>query len=46
MAAPARPITQRGLWRRYAVRDGNLITGQQRFSGGDVGELVVKAIGE
>jgi hypothetical protein len=29
MAAPARPITQRGLWRGYAVKDGNLITGQQ-----------------
>jgi putative intracellular protease/amidase len=30
------------LWRRYAGRDGNLITGQQQFSGGDVGELVVR----
>jgi putative intracellular protease/amidase len=39
-------FTQRGLWRGYAVRDGNLITGQQRFFGGDVGKLVVKAIGE
>jgi hypothetical protein len=46
-------FTQRGLWRGYAVRDGNLITGQQQFFagqqqffGGDVGKLVVKAIGE
>jgi putative intracellular protease/amidase len=28
------------------IRDGNLITGQQQFSGGDVGELVIRAIGE
>jgi putative intracellular protease/amidase len=34
------------LWRGNAVRDGNVIGGQQQFSGGDVGELVVKAIGE
>jgi hypothetical protein len=40
------PFTQRGLWRGYAVRDGNPITGQQQFFGGDVGKLVVKAIGE
>lgn len=38
--------TQGGLWRGYAVRDGNLITGQQQFSGDDVGELVIKALGE
>jgi putative intracellular protease/amidase len=37
--------TQGGLWRGYAVRDGNLITGQQQFSGGKLGELVVKALG-
>jgi len=24
---------QAGLWRKFAVRDGNLITGQQNFSG-------------
>jgi putative intracellular protease/amidase len=39
-------FTQGGLWRGFAVRDGNLITGQQQFSGGDVGKLVVKALGE
>jgi putative intracellular protease/amidase len=38
--------TQGGLWRGYAVRDGNLITGQQQFSGDEVGELVIKALGE
>lgn len=37
--------TQGGLWRSYAVRDGNLITGQQQFSGGEVGRLVVEALG-
>jgi hypothetical protein len=26
---------QAGLWRGFAVRDGNLVTGQQNFSGGD-----------
>lgn len=37
--------TQGGLWRGYAVRDGNLITGQQQFSGGEVGRLVIEALG-
>ena len=37
---------QSGLWRGFAVRDGNLITGQQNFSGSETADLVVKAIGE
>lgn len=37
--------SQGGLWRSYAVRDGNLITGQQQFSGGEVGRLVIQALG-
>ena len=37
--------TQGGLWRSYAVRDGNLITGQQQFSGREVGRLVIEALG-
>jgi putative intracellular protease/amidase len=37
---------QAGLWRGFAVRDGNLITGQQNFSGGETAEAVVAAIGE
>ena len=37
---------QAGLWRGFAVRDGNLITGQQNFSGSETAELVVKALGE
>ena len=28
---------QAGLWKGYAVRDGNLITGQQNFSGAEYG---------
>ncbi|MBV9063915.1 MAG: type 1 glutamine amidotransferase domain-containing protein [Alphaproteobacteria bacterium] len=37
---------QAGLWRGFAVRDGNLITGQQNFSGSETAEMVVKALGE
>ncbi|MGE5803394.1 MAG: type 1 glutamine amidotransferase domain-containing protein [Gemmatimonadota bacterium] len=35
-----------GMWRGFAVRDGNLITGQQNFSGTETAELVVRALGE
>ena len=34
-----------GLWRGFAVRDGNLITGQQNFSGGDTAELIIESLG-
>jgi putative intracellular protease/amidase len=37
---------QGGLWRGFAVRDGNLITGQQNFSGSETADLVIKALGE
>lgn len=37
---------QAGLWRGFAIRDGNLITGQQNFSGSETAEEVVKALGE
>ncbi len=37
---------QGGIWRGFAVRDGNLITGQQNFSGTDTADLVVRAVGE
>jgi putative intracellular protease/amidase len=33
---------QAGLWRGFAVRDGNLRTGQQNFSGGDA---VIETLG-
>ncbi|MFD2053883.1 type 1 glutamine amidotransferase domain-containing protein [Mesorhizobium calcicola] len=34
-----------GLWRGFAVRDGNLITGQQNFSGAETARLVCEALG-
>lgn len=34
-----------GMFKPFAVRDGNLITGQQQFSGGAAAELVVQALG-
>lgn len=37
---------QAGLWRGFAVRDGNLITGQQNFSGSETAEVVIRALGE
>ena len=36
---------QAGLWRSFAVRDGNLITGQQNFSGAETARLVIAALG-
>lgn len=37
---------QAGLWRGFAVRDGNLITGQQNFSGAETAKAVIAALGE
>jgi putative intracellular protease/amidase len=36
---------QAGLWRSFAVRDGNLVTGQQNYSGGETARLVIAALG-
>jgi putative intracellular protease/amidase len=36
---------QAGLWRGFAVRDGNLVTGQQNFSGGETARAVIDALG-
>lgn len=36
---------QGGLWRSFAVRDGNLVTGQQNFSGTETARLVIEALG-
>ena len=36
---------QAGLWRSFAIRDGNLITGQQNFSGAETARLVIEALG-
>jgi putative intracellular protease/amidase len=38
-------FVQAGCWRSFAVRDGNLITGQQNFSGGETARLVIEALG-
>lgn len=37
---------QAGLWRGFAYRDGNLITGQQNFSGEETALAVIRALGE
>jgi putative intracellular protease/amidase len=37
---------QAGLWKGFAIRDGNLITGQQNFSGAETADLIIKALGE
>ncbi len=36
---------QAGLWKSFAIRDGNLITGQQNFSGAETARLVIAAVG-
>jgi len=36
---------QAGRWRGFAIRDGNLITGQQNFSGAETANLVIDALG-
>ena len=38
-------FVQAGLWRGFAVRDGNLITGQQNFSGGETAALIIETLG-
>jgi len=36
---------QAGLWKGFAVRDGNLVTGQQNFSGAETADVIVEALG-
>lgn len=38
-------FVQAGLWRGFAVRDGNLITGQQNFSGAETANLIIETLG-
>ena len=38
-------FVQSGLWRSFAVRDGNLVTVQQNFSGAETARLVIEALG-
>lgn len=37
---------QAGLWKGFAIRDGNLITGQQNFSGSETADVLLAAMGE
>ena len=37
---------QAGAWRGFAIRDGNLITGQQNFSGAETARAVVEGLGQ
>ena len=37
---------QAGLFKAFAVRDQNLITGQQQYSGEKVARLVIEALGD
>ncbi len=45
MKAIGTNFIQAGLWRGFAVRDGNLITGQQNFSGAETARIVCEALG-
>ena len=36
---------QAGMWKGFAVRDGNLITGQQNFSGAETADLIIETLG-
>jgi len=36
---------QAGLWKGFAVRDGNLITGQQNFSASETAQLLIDTLG-
>ena len=45
MRALGANYVQAGLWRDFAIRDGNLITGQQNFSGPATARLVIEALG-
>jgi len=36
---------QAGLWKGFAIRDGNLVTGQQNFSGTEVANVILEAAG-
>lgn len=38
-------FVQAGLWRGFAIRDGNLITGQQNFSGTETAQELLNALG-
>lgn len=45
MKAIGANYVQAGLWRGFAIRDGNLITGQQNFSGAETAKAIIEALG-
>jgi putative intracellular protease/amidase len=45
MTAIGANYVQAGLWRSFAVRDGNLVTGQQNFSGAETARLIIETLG-
>ena len=45
MKAIGANYVQAGLWRPFAIRDGNLITGQQNFSGAATATVLIEALG-
>jgi len=45
MRAQGANYVHAGMWRGFAVRDGNLITGQQNFSGRETAEALIEALG-
>lgn len=36
---------QAGLWKGFAIRDGNLVTGQQNFSAGETADMIIETLG-
>jgi putative intracellular protease/amidase len=45
MKAIGANYVQGGLWHGFAVRDGNLVTGQQNFSGTETARLIIETLG-
>ena len=45
-SASSAPTTSKpALFRSFAIRDGNLVTGQQNFSGAETARLILEAVG-
>jgi putative intracellular protease/amidase len=45
MSDPEDASQWQALWKGFAIRDGNLITGQQNFSGGETARLLIETVG-
>ena len=46
MKKPGATYIQAGLWKGFAIRVGNLVTGQQNFSESETANAIIKALGE